>query len=67
MSDTHSSHISSIYSSFSLFFLSLPRYPVEISNSWSSPTWVVRILNNEKIPYKFTYDLKIKPQRRASY
>ena len=26
-------------------------WPVEISNSWSSPTWVVRILQNENVPY----------------
>ena len=30
---------------------------MEISNSWSSPTWVVRILDNEKIPYAFNFDL----------
>ena len=26
-------------------------WPIEISNSWSSPTWVVRILKNEGVPY----------------
>ena len=26
-------------------------WPVEIANSWSSPTWVVRILENEGVPY----------------
>ena len=26
-------------------------WPVEISNSWSSPSWVVRILENEGVPY----------------
>ena len=32
-------------------------WPVEVSNSWSSPTWVVRILENEGIPYAYNYDL----------
>lgn len=39
-------------------------WPVEVSNSWSSPTWVVRILKNENIPYEWTFNLKVKPQRR---
>ncbi len=39
-------------------------WPVEVANSWSSPTWVVRILKNENIPYEWTFNLKIKPQRR---
>lgn len=33
-------------------------WPVEVSNSWSSPTWVVRILENEGIPYTWNFDLK---------
>eukprot|EP00964_Phaeocystis_antarctica_P042218 scaffold24179_cov90-Phaeocystis_antarctica.AAC.3 len=32
-------------------------WPVEISNSWSSPTWVVRILKNEGVPYVWNFDL----------
>jgi hypothetical protein len=39
-------------------------WPVEVSNSWSSPTWVMRILDNEKIPYVFKVDLKMKPVRK---
>ena len=35
-------------------------WPVEISNSWSSPTWVVRILQNEGVPYAFNFDLEKK-------
>uniref|UniRef100_A0A7S0KYC6 Uncharacterized protein n=1 Tax=Coccolithus braarudii TaxID=221442 RepID=A0A7S0KYC6_9EUKA len=35
-------------------------WPVEVSNSWSSPAWVVRILKNENIPYQFVVDLKTK-------
>ena len=35
-------------------------WPVEISNSWSSPTWVVRILENEGVPYAWNFDLKKK-------
>ena len=44
-------------------------WPVEISNSWSSPTWVVRILQNEGVPYAFNYDLttKSKTTNKASY
>ena len=38
-------------------------WPVEVSNSWSSPTWVVRILENEGIPYAWNFNLKAK----ASY
>mmetsp|Transcript_25201 Transcript_25201/g.35520 ORF Transcript_25201/g.35520 Transcript_25201/m.35520 type:complete len:198 (+) Transcript_25201:157-750(+) len=29
-------------------------YPIEISDSWSSPAFVVRICQNKKVPYKFT-------------
>jgi len=29
-------------------------YPIEIADSWSSPTFVVRICQNKKVPYKFT-------------
>ena len=36
-------------------------WPVEVSNSWSSPTWVVRILENEGVPYAWNFDLKAKP------
>jgi len=32
-------------------------WPVEVSNSWSSPTWVVRILQNEGVPYAWNFDL----------
>ena len=35
-------------------------WPVEVSNSWSSPTWVVRILENEGVPYAWNFDLKAK-------
>ena len=51
-------------------------WPVEISNSWSSPTWVVRILQNEGVPYAFNFDLekkydfnedKYKKQGKRSY
>jgi len=35
-------------------------WPVEVSNSWSSPTWVVRILQNEGVPYAWNFDLKAK-------
>jgi len=35
-------------------------WPVEVSNSWSSPTWVVRILENEDIPYAWNFNLKAK-------
>jgi len=34
-------------------------WPTEVANSWSSPTWVVRILENEGVPYKFNFDLKM--------
>jgi hypothetical protein len=40
-------------------------WPVEVTNSWSSPTWVVRILQNEGVPYKWNFDLKAKPKVRA--
>jgi hypothetical protein len=40
-------------------------WPVEVSNSWSSPTWVMRILDNEKIPYRFNIDLKMKRVRKT--
>ena len=33
-------------------------WPVEVSNSWSSPSWVVRILENEGVPYTWNFDLK---------
>lgn len=42
-------------------------WPVEDSAGWSSPTWVVRILTNEDIPYSFSYDTKVKPKRRTSF
>lgn len=35
-------------------------WPVEVSNSWSSPQWVVRILQNEEVPYVWNFDLKAK-------
>ena len=35
-------------------------WPVEVSNSWSSPTWVVRILQNEGVPYVWNFDLEKK-------
>jgi len=35
-------------------------WPVEIANSWSSPTWVVRILENEGVPYAWNFNLKAK-------
>ncbi|EOD28214.1 hypothetical protein EMIHUDRAFT_442975 [Emiliania huxleyi CCMP1516] len=38
-------------------------WPVEVSNSWSSPSWVVRILDNEQVPHALVIDLKKKPQR----
>jgi hypothetical protein len=41
-------------------------WPVEVSNSWSSPTWVVRILDNEGVPYKFNYNLKMRPKARTA-
>ena len=31
-----------------------------MSNSWSSPAWVVRILENEGVPYAWNFDLKAK-------
>lgn len=37
-------------------------WPVEVSNSWSSPNWVVRILQNEGVPYKFAYNFEKKPK-----
>jgi len=35
-------------------------WPVEVSNSWSSPSWVVRILQNEGVPYAWDFNLKAK-------
>ena len=35
----------------------------QVSNSWSSPSWVVRILDNEQVPHALVIDLKKKPQR----
>ena len=35
-------------------------WPVEVSNSWSSPVWVVRILENEGVPYAWNFNLKAK-------
>eukprot|EP00903_Cladosiphon_okamuranus_P009364 g8928.t1 len=32
-------------------------YPDEQGNSWSSPLWVVRALNDRNVPYHFEYDL----------
>ena len=32
-------------------------WPVAVGNSWSDPIWVVRILENEGVPYKFNFDL----------
>lgn len=32
-------------------------WPTDLGNSWSSPTWVVRILEEEGVPYKFNFDL----------
>jgi hypothetical protein len=40
-------------------------WPVEVSNSWSSPTWVVRILENEGVPYAWDFNLKAKPRVRS--
>ena len=37
--------------------------PSQVSNSWSSPSWVVRILDNEQVPHALVIDLKKKPQR----
>ena len=34
-------------------------WPVAVGNSWSDPIWVVRILENEGVPYKFNFDLKM--------
>lgn len=33
-------------------------WPIEMPNSWSSPSWVVRILENEKVPYTWNFDLR---------
>ena len=41
-------------------------WPVEVSNSWSSPTWVVRILENEGVPYAWDFKLKTKPSVRSA-
>ncbi|CAM9964017.1 unnamed protein product [Ectocarpus sp. 8 AP-2014] len=32
-------------------------YPDEQGNSWSSPLWVVRALNDRNVPYHFEYNL----------
>lgn len=40
-------------------------WPVEMSNGWSSPTWVIRILKNENIPFEFVVNLKQKPVRKV--
>jgi len=40
-------------------------WPVELSNSWSSPTWVVRILENERVPYTWNFDLKTGTSKQA--
>lgn len=40
-------------------------WPVEIANSWSSPTWVVRILENEGVPYAWNFDLKARPSYKT--
>ena len=40
-------------------------WPVEVSNSWSSPSWVVRILENEGVPYSWNFDLKAKGSYKA--
>jgi len=40
-------------------------WPVEVANSWSSPSWVIRILDNNKIPFEFKIDLKKKPVRKT--
>ena len=41
-------------------------WPVEVSNSWSSPTWVVRILQNEGVPYVWNFDLEKKGYDESS-
>ena len=41
-------------------------WPIEVSNSWSSPTWVVRILENENVPYAWNFNLKAKNKVRTS-
>jgi len=40
-------------------------WPIATSNSWSDPTWVARILQNEDVPYVFDYDLS--PAKKKSY
>ena len=40
-------------------------WPVEIANSWSSPSWVVRILENEGVPYTWNFDLKAGTQKAS--
>ena len=40
-----------------------PAAPEQVSSSWSSPSWVVRILDNEQVPHALVIDLKKKPQR----
>ncbi len=40
-------------------------WPIEDANGWSSPSWVVRILENERIPYEYAYDLNLKPTVRT--
>ena len=41
-------------------------WPKEMGNSWSSPTWVMRILEDEGVPYKFNIKLNTKPKARTS-
>lgn len=33
-------------------------WPIEVSNSWSSPTYVARILQNLDVPYVYAFDLQ---------
>jgi len=40
-------------------------WPIETGNSWSSPSWVVRILQNQDVPYAFDYDLL--PAKKKTY
>ena len=40
-------------------------WPVAVGNSWSDPIWVVRILENEGVPYKFNFDLAKKEKYRV--
>mmetsp|Transcript_5240 Transcript_5240/g.9234 ORF Transcript_5240/g.9234 Transcript_5240/m.9234 type:complete len:213 (-) Transcript_5240:100-738(-) len=34
-------------------------YPIDQTKGWSSPLWVVRSLENKKVPYQFSYDLSM--------